>query len=187
MDNNELTHWGVKGMRWGVRRYQNKDGTLTKAGQKRYDKELAKAKEEAKLIRAKERTQAKLDKLSALKADNESRRKALDEREEAEKPVKETKTKTNTKRSIYDLSDDELKTVIDRIRMEQTYKDLTSPPKKEKTSKGKEMVTSILENSSKNIGGQLVTYVMGTAVNKMMAKAFGDPRVVNPKKGQKDK
>ena len=31
----ELTHWGVKGMRWGVRRYQNKDGSLTKAGKKR--------------------------------------------------------------------------------------------------------------------------------------------------------
>ena len=32
----ELCHWGIKGMRWGVRRYQNKDGTLTPAGKKRY-------------------------------------------------------------------------------------------------------------------------------------------------------
>ena len=31
----ELYHWGVKGMKWGVRRYQNKDGTLTAAGKKR--------------------------------------------------------------------------------------------------------------------------------------------------------
>lgn len=32
----ELYHHGIKGQRWGVRRYQNKDGTLTNAGKKRY-------------------------------------------------------------------------------------------------------------------------------------------------------
>lgn len=32
----ELHHWGIKGMKWGQRRYQNKDGSLTPAGRKRY-------------------------------------------------------------------------------------------------------------------------------------------------------
>lgn len=32
----QLQHHGVQGMKWGVRRYQNKDGTLTAAGKKRY-------------------------------------------------------------------------------------------------------------------------------------------------------
>lgn len=36
---NELYHSGVKGMKWGVRRYQNKDGSLTPAGKKRYNKD----------------------------------------------------------------------------------------------------------------------------------------------------
>ena len=38
MNSNELMHHGIHGMRWGVRRYQNKDGSLTVAGRKRVDK-----------------------------------------------------------------------------------------------------------------------------------------------------
>ena len=37
MYNQELYHYGVKGMKWGVRRYQNKDGSLTSKGKKRYE------------------------------------------------------------------------------------------------------------------------------------------------------
>ena len=36
INNNELKHYGVLGMKWGVRRYHNKDGTLTSAGKEKY-------------------------------------------------------------------------------------------------------------------------------------------------------
>lgn len=36
-ESSELYHHGVKGMKWGVRRYQNKDGSLTAAGKKRHN------------------------------------------------------------------------------------------------------------------------------------------------------
>lgn len=38
----ELEHFGVKGMKWGIRRYQNADGTLTEAGKKRNAKNFDK-------------------------------------------------------------------------------------------------------------------------------------------------
>lgn len=58
----ELIHWGIKGMKWGVRRFQNKDGSLTPAGKKRYgdeDGEASKETAEERRARALKSTDAK--------------------------------------------------------------------------------------------------------------------------------
>lgn len=67
-----LVHAGVKGMRWGVRRYQNADGSLTEAGKKRYakqeyKKQVAKAKSDYKLAKVNSKTQ--LSELEQYKRD----------------------------------------------------------------------------------------------------------------------
>ena len=98
------------------------------------------------------------------------------------------KGKTKTKSSEEDLSEissEELQKKINRIQLEKQYRDLTTKPKT--VSKGRQVLTSILESSSKNIGTQLATYLMGNMVNSV-AKALGsEADIVNPKKGQKDK
>lgn len=64
MKNDELQHWGIKGMRWGVRRYQNKDGSLTSAGRKRQMSDDAKATRVLKKKKLSELSNAELRKLN---------------------------------------------------------------------------------------------------------------------------
>lgn len=132
MENYTLQHHGIRGMKWGIRRYQNKDGSLTKAGQKRYDKELEKVKSEQKRIKTAEKTKAKLDKLKAMQDDVAARKKALLGEDET---VSKSKTSdiNPKKKSVHDMSDDELRTIVNRLSLEQQYKALN--PKHESVGK----------------------------------------------------
>jgi hypothetical protein len=90
MENNKLLHWGIKDMRWGIRRWQNKDGSLTPAGRKRYaddavDSEERKAREELeKQVREEGKKRAlksgDLDQIAKYRGDmtNDELRKALE-------------------------------------------------------------------------------------------------------------
>ena len=99
---------------------------------------------------------------------------------------KKEKTKTrSSEEDLSEISSEELQKKINRIQLEKQYRDLTTKPKT--ISKGRQILNSVLESSSKNIGTQLATYLMGNMVNSV-AKALGfEADIVNPKKGQKDK
>lgn len=118
--NGELYHWGIPGMRWGVRRYQNSDGSLTKAGRRRYKEENDKLKERERIIKNKERIKARDAKLAAKKAELDERERALDPARSLAKNIKGT----SDKKSIKDMTDAELNQAINRARLEDTYRQL---------------------------------------------------------------
>lgn len=84
--NGELYHHGIKGMKWGIRRYQNKDGSLTKAGE-----------------RHRAALEGELARLSGTSGSQSS------------------SSSTPRKKTIHDLSDDELRAITNRMQLEANF------------------------------------------------------------------
>lgn len=193
---NELQHWGIKGMRWGVRRYQNSDGSLTPAGQKRYNKEVEKLKKETAKVKAAEKeaanrkkVQSKFDKLEAKKQELEERKKALkgDKDKKDDEHPKETieqkrerLLKSSDPKEIYEGKDaltyQELNDRVNRIDLETRLQNKI--PKEEGKNGVLDRMDSVenainkATNLYKSIDSAYST-VANSAIGKTLAKSLG--------------
>lgn len=153
---NELYHFGIKGMKWGVRRYQNKDGTMTAAGKKRYARE---AREQGykdydestgnyyKKNKKGNKNELEFDANKYAKQDLQRSKRLTDETAQAARNASNlnNKLQRNKQKPRMDLSkmtDKEMRDQINREMLERQYSDMFSP---QKTSKGREFVNKFLE------------------------------------------
>lgn len=145
---NELFHWGIKGMKWGVRRYQNKDGSLTPDGKKRYDRDIADNNSRKKDNRI------QIDGPDAsrwVREDITREKRVIDETSRMVDLAKniERDTRQAPKKEKLDLSnmtDQQLRERINRANLEKQYNDMFNQSSAQ-VSRGREVARDILETA----------------------------------------
>ena len=159
---------------------------------------MEKLKTEKKILANKQKTADKLAKMESMKKEIEEQKRAMKDKSKFGNDDIDVKNENNSRhgessnsvsrhKSAKKMTDEELNAAINRLQLEQRYNQLTAPANEEKESKGKKWAMDILEKSGTNIATQTMTYVMGTAVNKVLSSMVDDKQAINPKKGQKDK
>lgn len=166
MDVNVLAHYGVRGMKWGVRRYQNKDGTLTAKGQERYDRDK---RENAAKKKENRIDLSNPDPKRWAKEDLERTKKTVDATDNLVKEMRKLEQSTTAPKQVpkrmdlSKMSDKDMRDKINRELLERQYNQLFAETPPAQVSKGRQALRDTLEVAGGLLG------IAGTSLSIALA------------------
>lgn len=158
MNNEELKHHGIKGQKWGVRRFQNKDGSLTANGRKRYGSE-DNFKEQYPKDKAKAVSNVKKGAKSVKDATDKVKGKMDDKAKAA--------NKAKIKQDLSKMSDAELRDIVNRLNMEERYSQVMES---RYAPSGKSKVEKILSYAGTLAAGTVTAIELYQKINELRGK-----------------
>lgn len=181
---NKLKHAGIKGQKWGVRRYQNPDGSLTELGKKRYardaDEKGYNKKDDTGYYKTtgkkNKREDLKVDTYRYVKEDRERTKQLLDESAQLSGKLKNVVDQSlkNRKKPQMDLSnmtDKQMRDEINRAILERQYNDMFAP---QKPARGREIASKTLEVAGAVLGIGSSALGIALAIQKLRGKIGDD-------------
>lgn len=156
-----IVHYGKPGMQWGVRLYQNKDGSLTSLGKLRYGKSKGNNKNSTVTINAKKLFSVVSKK---VKKSVSSVAKGVSEHHEVRYKSKHPEA----------MTDEELNAVVNRLQMEKRYRDMMNERAEANTGVGRKLVKKLLAKS----GDAAVDALVQGPIRKRFDNLFAN---LNPK------
>ena len=143
--NKYIKHHGIKGQKWGERRFQNDDGSLTQAGKERY-----------KTVNSKLNTAKKVTDASSQAA--KSAKQLSDS-------LGNMKTHSMTK-DLSKMSDKDLQDTVKRMNLERQYADLTSS----QISRGRANIGAIIDGIGATLGMASSAIAIALAIREFKKK-----------------
>lgn len=151
-----LEHSGTKGQKWGQRRYQYADGSLTPLGREHYG--VGKPRSDSTSKRS--------------EPYHDSARQKGESKKKYEKRIAQER-----KAAINQMTNKELRDFIERTELMNQYYNLTNPTTKSKVDKGKSMVSQMLEKGAVNAGSKVVESLATFAIGSLINSAANKPIV----------
>ena len=148
----DLRHHGIKGQKWGVRRFQNSDGSLTTAGRKRYGDSKGSSVEDYQ--NAIKKTKAAVESVENIRKFNNDIKRIKD-------PAMEKRIRKSTET----MTDKELQQRVNRLNMEDNYTRMMM--NREQLKQGEDYVNRVLDVSAVALRGATTALTIALLVKQL--------------------